>query len=108
MICLDEKIKRKLRLSNFKKIFNVTEIIDFEIHSNKEENWKFSSCKIAHCLGQKKQSTSPKSRVGLGWAEGRAGCAEGWFGPGWRSSLTRPKVNLSQKSRRVVLNWRLD
>jgi len=37
MICLDEEIKRKLKLKNFKKVFQITKIIEFEIHSKKKE-----------------------------------------------------------------------
>jgi len=37
MICLDEKIKRKLKLRNFMKIFQITKIVDFEIHSKMKE-----------------------------------------------------------------------
>jgi len=32
MICLDEEIKRKLKLRNFKKVFQITKIMEFEIH----------------------------------------------------------------------------
>jgi len=37
MTCLDEKIKRKLKLKNFKKIFQITKIVEFEIHSKRKE-----------------------------------------------------------------------
>jgi len=37
MTCLDEKIKRKLKLRNFKKVFQITKIVEFEIHSKREE-----------------------------------------------------------------------
>jgi len=37
MTCLDEKIKRKLKLRNFKKAFQITKIIEFEIQSKKKE-----------------------------------------------------------------------
>ena len=32
MICLNEEIKRKLKLMNFKKVFQITKVIEFEIH----------------------------------------------------------------------------
>jgi len=32
MIYLDEEIKRKLELRNFKKVFQITKITEFEIH----------------------------------------------------------------------------
>jgi len=35
MICLDEGIKRKLKNKNFKKVFQITKIVKFEIHLNK-------------------------------------------------------------------------
>jgi len=35
--CLDEKIRRKLKLSNFKKVFQINKIVEFEIHSKREE-----------------------------------------------------------------------
>jgi len=35
MTCLDEEIKMKLKLKNFKKLFQITKIIKFEIHSKK-------------------------------------------------------------------------
>jgi len=38
MTCLDEKIKRKLKMRNFKKVFQITKIIEFKIHS-KEKEW---------------------------------------------------------------------
>ena len=31
--CLDEEIKKELKLRNFKKIFQITKIVEFEIHS---------------------------------------------------------------------------
>jgi len=31
MTCLDEEIKRKLKLRNFKKVFQITKIVEFEI-----------------------------------------------------------------------------
>jgi len=34
---LDEEIKRKLKLRNFKNIFQITKIVEFEIHSKKKE-----------------------------------------------------------------------
>jgi len=37
MTCLDEKIKRKLKLRNFKKVFQITKIVEFEIYSQKKE-----------------------------------------------------------------------
>jgi len=37
MTCLDEKIKRKLKFRNFKKVFQITKIVEFEIHSKREE-----------------------------------------------------------------------
>jgi len=37
MICLDEEIKRELKLRNFKKIFQITKIVKFEIHSKRKE-----------------------------------------------------------------------
>ena len=32
MTCLDEKIKRKLKLRNFNKVFQITKTVEFEIH----------------------------------------------------------------------------
>jgi len=37
MTCLDEKIKRKLKLKNFKMIFQISKIVEFEIHSKNKE-----------------------------------------------------------------------
>ena len=34
---MDEKIKRKLKLRNFKKVFQITKIVEFEIYSQKKE-----------------------------------------------------------------------
>jgi len=38
MIYLDEKIRRKLKLDNFKKIFQITKILKIKIHSKKKKN----------------------------------------------------------------------
>jgi len=38
MNSLDEEIKRKLKLKHFKKVFQITKIVEFEIHTKKEEN----------------------------------------------------------------------
>ena len=35
MTCLDEKVKRKLKLKNFKKVFQITKIEEFKIHYKK-------------------------------------------------------------------------
>jgi len=35
---LDEKIKKKLKLRNFKKVFQIIKTIEFEINSKEEEN----------------------------------------------------------------------
>ena len=32
-----EEIKRKLKLKNYKKVFQITKIVDFEIHSKKKD-----------------------------------------------------------------------
>jgi len=37
MICLNMKIKRKLKLRNFKKVFHIIKIVKFEIHLIKKE-----------------------------------------------------------------------
>jgi len=37
MTCLDEEIRRELKLSNFKKVFQITKIVEFEIHSKRKE-----------------------------------------------------------------------
>jgi len=37
MTCLVEEIRRELKLSNFKKVFEITKIVEFEIHSKKKE-----------------------------------------------------------------------
>jgi len=37
MTCLDDEIKRELGLRNFKKIFQITKIVKFEIHSERKE-----------------------------------------------------------------------
>jgi len=37
MTCLDEKIKKKLKLRNFKNVFQINKIIEFQIHSKKKE-----------------------------------------------------------------------
>ena len=37
MICLDEQVIRKLKLRNFKKIFQIIKIVEFKIYSNKRE-----------------------------------------------------------------------
>jgi len=34
---LYEEIKRKLKLKNYKKVFQITKIVDFEIHSKKKD-----------------------------------------------------------------------
>jgi len=41
MTCLDEKVKRKLKLKNFKKVFQITKIEEFKIHY-KKGNWNFN------------------------------------------------------------------
>jgi len=33
MTCLYEEIKRKLKLKNFNKVFQITKIVEFKIHS---------------------------------------------------------------------------
>jgi len=33
---LDEEVKRKLKFWNFKKVFQITKIVEFEIHSKKK------------------------------------------------------------------------
>jgi len=37
MICLDEEIRRKFKLRNFNKVFQITKRENFEIHSKKKE-----------------------------------------------------------------------
>jgi len=37
MTCLDEEIKRKLKLWNSKKIFQITKIVEFEIDSKRKK-----------------------------------------------------------------------
>jgi len=37
MTCLDEKIRRKLKLRDLKKVFQITKIAKFEIHSKRKE-----------------------------------------------------------------------
>jgi len=37
MTCLDEEIRRELKLSNFKKVSQITKIVEFEIHSKRKE-----------------------------------------------------------------------
>jgi len=37
MICLDEEIIRELKLSNFKKVFQITKIVELEIHSKRKK-----------------------------------------------------------------------
>jgi len=37
MTCLDEEIKRELKLRNFKNIFQIIKIVEFEIHSKRKE-----------------------------------------------------------------------
>jgi len=37
MTCLDEEIKMKLKLWNFKKVFQITKIVEFEIHSKRKK-----------------------------------------------------------------------
>jgi len=37
MTCLDEEIKRKLKLRNFKNVFQITKIVEFKIHLKKKE-----------------------------------------------------------------------
>jgi len=37
MTCLDKKIRRKSKLRNFEKVFQITKIIEFEIHSKKKK-----------------------------------------------------------------------
>jgi len=32
MICLEEEIKRKLKMKNLKKVFQITKIVKFESH----------------------------------------------------------------------------
>jgi len=32
MTCLDEEIQKKLKLKNFKKVFQITKIVEFEIN----------------------------------------------------------------------------
>jgi len=37
MTCLDEEIERKLKLRNFNNVFQITKIVEFEIHSKRKE-----------------------------------------------------------------------
>jgi len=37
MTCLDEEIKRKLRLMNFKNVIQITKIVKFEIRSKRRK-----------------------------------------------------------------------
>jgi len=37
MWCLDEKIKKKLKLENYKKVFQMIKVVKFEIHSKKKK-----------------------------------------------------------------------
>ena len=37
MNCLDKEIKSKLKLRNFKKVFQITKLIEFEIHLKNKE-----------------------------------------------------------------------
>jgi len=37
MICLDEEIRMKFKLRIFRKVFQITKIIEFEIHSKRKE-----------------------------------------------------------------------
>jgi len=37
MTCLNEKIRRELKSKNFKKVFQITITIKFEIHSKNKE-----------------------------------------------------------------------
>ena len=37
MICFDEEIKRKMKLRNFKEVFQITKTVEFEIHLKKNE-----------------------------------------------------------------------
>jgi len=37
MIFLDDKIKRKLKLRSFKKVFQITKIVEFVIHLKNKE-----------------------------------------------------------------------
>jgi len=46
MTCLDEKIKRKLKSKNFKKVFQLTKIIKFEIYSKKKKIANFTLFEI--------------------------------------------------------------
>jgi len=37
MTCLNEETRRELKLSNFKKVFQITKIVEFEIHLKRKE-----------------------------------------------------------------------
>jgi len=41
MTCLDEEIKRKLKLRNLKNVFQITKIVEFEIYLKKRRKLKF-------------------------------------------------------------------
>jgi len=47
MTCLGDEIKRKLKLMNFKKVFLITKIVEFEIHSKKK---KIKISQFVECL----------------------------------------------------------
>jgi len=66
MTCLDDKIKRKLKLRNFKKVFQITKIIEFEIQLKRRKLklynvWNFSLFKMkkrSGYLGRKSTKTN--------------------------------------------------
>jgi len=78
MTCLNGEIKRELKLRNFKKIFQITKIVEFEIHSKKKGNWNSTICEIPHCsilevsIGPRRprwpRQVRPVRRL-IGWAD---------------------------------------
>ena len=85
IICLDDKIKSKLKLRNFKKVFKIIKTIEFEIHSKYKEIGILQVVKLLIAYDKKnpriqKVGSDRRSR---------------WLGSGWRTSWADSEIRLS-------------
>jgi len=69
MICLDEKIGRRLKLRKFKKVFQITKQVKFDIQSKKKE---IEILQVMELLIARDKKKSQVQKVESGRAEGQA------------------------------------
>ena len=65
MICLDEEIKRILKLRNFKKILQITKIVEFKITKKRRKLkflklWNYSLVRITKKFHRSKKLSQPR------------------------------------------------